>query len=179
MGERTDQLPGSDDRDQDLLAESVTGSTPGHEPDVDAGPGPADRSTTARNATVTDRVRARLASPFSGLFSVRVFVRLLAVTMVSTVLAGVVVPLGGVAGFLGIAVAGFAVGLADERHRYLEFGLAGAIAAGLATVFDHLLLTALGLGIPLVALGVGAGALAGIVGHYFGRDLRHGLTREL
>lgn len=142
----------------------------------------AEESTQeGTEAAVRDRVRARLRSPFTGLFSLRLFVILLAVTASAMVLVGTVlpIPLGGSAGLLGIASVGFAVGIADAHRRYLELLVAGAVASGLGTLFDHLLLTAFGMGVPLVALGVGAGGLAAVVGHYFGRDLRAGLTRSI
>jgi len=177
MAERTDQHTRPDHEPGTVLDESDLGFDDG--PTVDPGSDPEQPAEAAAEATVTSRLRDRLASPFSGLFSVRVFLFVLAMTLVTMTLVGTVVPLGGLAGFVGIATAGFGVGLVDSRRRYLEFGLAGGLAAGLGTLLDHLVLSALGLGVPLLALGVGAGSLAGVVGHYFGRDLRDGLTRDL
>ncbi|MFD1585716.1 hypothetical protein ACFR9U_01875 [Halorientalis brevis] len=182
MAERTDQRDRSVDDSADLLDDAGVRADVDPGPDVDRGPGPDEPAAAASEATITSRLRESLASPFSGLFSVRVFLFVLGLVLVAMVAAGSVVPipfLGGLAGFVGIATVGFGVGLADARPRYLELLLAGAIAAGLGTLLDHLILAAFGLGLPLVVLGVGAGSLAGLVGHYFGRDLRDGLTRDL
>jgi hypothetical protein len=179
MAERTDQHTRPEHDPGDVIDETELGFDDGPGPAVDPGPGPEQSADAASEASVAARLRRRFASPFSGLFSVRVFLFVLALTLVAMVLAGTVVPLGGLAGFLGIATVGFGVGLADARPRYLEFALVGAIGAGIGTLLDHLVLTALGLGVPLIALGVGAGSLAGVVGHYFGRDFRDGLTRDL
>lgn len=151
--------------------------------DANAAPGPGtdDPAVDAAEASVTDRLRGRLRSPFSNVFSVRLFAVYLALTFSAMVLGGAFVPLplGGTGGLIGIAGVGFAVGLADGNRRYLEFLLAGATASGLGAVFDHLVLTVLGLGVPMVAFGVAAGGVAGVVGHYFGRDLRDGLTQDV
>jgi hypothetical protein len=145
------------------------------------------RSTAAsdRSGTESDRrsllggLRRRLVAPFSGLFSIRSFGVLLAAALAALVVVPMVLPGGPLAGFVGLALVGFLAALARPGRRYLELALAGAVAAGGATVLDHLVLTALGAGVPLVFLGVGGGAAAAVVGHYLGRDLRDGLTRAV
>lgn len=163
---------GTDHRSQageaeDLLDDAGVGST------VDVGHEPTEEESPRRG------LRDRIRSPVEGLFSPRMFLIVLAVTLVGSTVAGTVVPLGGLAGLVGIAAVAFGVGLVDTTPRYLELCLAGAIAAGLGAVLDQLVLTLLGAGVPLLALGAVSGGLAGIVGHYFGRDLRAGLTRDL
>jgi hypothetical protein len=122
---------------------------------------------------------SRLTTPFEGLFSVRAFLLLFVLTAVGMVVAGATLPPGSVGGLVGIAVVAFAAGLGSEQRRYAEVTLSGGLAAGLSWVLGNLAISVLGAGVPLVAVGIGAGALAGLLGHYFGRDLRDGLTRDL
>lgn len=164
MGERETQL----DRDPGDVGVSVDGIQ-----DADAtGTG---RAEPRRSASRTDRLRAKATS----LFSPRAFAVTAIVALVGYLVVGGLLPLGGIAGLLGIAVGTFATGLVGSESRYGESAVAGTAVAGGAAFLDHLVLTLAGLGVPLLALGAIAGFLAGAVGHYFGRDLRTGLTREI
>jgi hypothetical protein len=132
--------------------------------------------TTER--TQTDAVASsRARSWFGSLFSTRWFGAAALASGVGVIAVGAI-PLP-FTGYLGVLLAGAVVGLATRERRYLEVATAGALAAGLATVFDALVLVALGVGVPLVTIAAFLGAVAGAVGHYAGRDVRHGLTREL
>jgi len=128
----------------------------------------ADRESRSR--------RARLHARAGRVFSLRRFLAALAVAAVGLLLAGLVVPgfvpLGGL---LGVFAAAFALGLAGWR-RYVEFGFAGAAVAAVALLLDYVALSVLG---AVTAFGAGSGALVALLGHYFGRDLRDGLTRDL
>lgn len=172
MAERTDQRTRSADSTSERLDDGGLGT--GVETDLGES---ATETTTSRS--LTGRVRNRLTAPVSGLFSPRAFLYLFVVTFVASLLAGLVLPLGGAAGLLGIAAAAFGAGLVGDRRRYLELALAGGFTAGLGALLNNLVLTAFGLGVPLIVVGVGAGTLAGVAGHYFGRDLRDGLTRDI
>lgn len=173
MSERTDERSGSDGTSPlDGVSSTDTGSDVGSEFD------PVDRTTATEDATVTDRVRAQVGSPSGGLFSVPLFALVLLLSAAAMVLAGAVLPTAG-AGYVGITAVGLLVGLADERRRYLELLVAGGTVAALKTVVGNLLLTTLGVGVPLALAGAVGGGLAAAVGHYLGRDLRDGLTREL
>jgi hypothetical protein len=169
MAERTDQRTRSDETE--LLDDTGVDST--IEPNVDT-----ERESTMETETKSGGLRDRVPTPAGGLFDLRLFLVVLVLSMVATVGAGAILPLGGLAGFLGIALIGFGVGLADDTPRYIELLVAGALAAGLGTLLDRLVLTLVGVGLPLIAVGVGAGSLAGVLGHYFGRDLRDGLSFE-
>lgn len=167
MASRDDGPIGSPAR-EDLPSDDPVG------PDVDPGAGPrADPEA----ASATQRVRDRLAAPFSSLFSLRLFLFVLALTVVGMVVAAALVPLPG-AGLAGIAVAGFAVGVARTDRRYLELLLAGIVTSGVGALFEYAVFALLG-GFAPVAFGASAGGLAAVAGHYFGRDLRDGLTREV
>lgn len=80
----------------------------------------------------------------------------------------------------GTALAGFLLGAASSRSSYLEVALLGAIVgAGGAAPVGTALIPVLGLGIGVFAVGAVVAALLGVVGHYLGRDLRSGLTRDV
>lgn len=106
----------------------------------------------------------------------------LVLALAGTVVGGFV-PLFGLLGrFAGLFLAAFALGLFGPR-RYVEVGAAGALVSGVSV-----LLNAFGLvlvpvladyGPAIVGVGAGVGLLVSLAGHYFGRDLRAGLTRSL
>jgi len=169
----------SDGRTREVEVDSGRRSTDTM-PDFDSGPGlDRDPEEAAERSRASSRVRGRLRSSASSLFSVRVFLLVLALSIVSMVFAGTVLPIGGVAGLAGIALVGFVLGAGRDGSRYLELLLAGGLASAVGSFLDYLVLSALGAGLPLVALGAGTGAIAGVVGHYFGRDLRDGLTKSV
>ncbi|WP_435077424.1 hypothetical protein [Halococcus sp. AFM35] len=112
-------------------------------------------------------------------FSVRAFFVALALVAVGVVLGGFVPVLGAVLRYVGVFAATFALGAASERRHYLEAGLAGALVPTIGTLLEYFALTIAGVGLPVIAIAAGIGLLAGLAGHYFGRDLRDGLTREL
>ncbi|MFB6170917.1 MAG: hypothetical protein ABEJ23_00160 [Haloarculaceae archaeon] len=141
--------------------------------------GPARRSASDDGRSAPGRL-ARLRSRAGRVFSLREFVFSLIAVAVGLAIAGAVipsfVPLGGL---IGVFVATFGLGLVGRR-RYVEVAIAGAAVAGLALFADYLVFSVLGgFGLPLATFGAVAGALVALVGHYFGRDLRTGLTRDL
>lgn len=172
MAERTEERTRTEDADR------LEGTTPGSDFETDAAAtGPGD-DATADGTTLRGRVTSRVPTP-GNVFSVRAFGLVVSLALAATFLAGMVLPLGGLAGYLGIALVGFGVGLADSQRRYTELLVGGAVASAVGTFVGNIVLTALGIGVPLVVLGALGGAAAGVVGHYFGRDLRAGLTRDL
>jgi hypothetical protein len=151
---------------------------------------PDSASKSQSTSGSTGIVRSRLPSiggRLGGLFSVRTFLLALALSVVAVV-AGGSIPLVGVVGrLLGLFVVAFAVGLLGSERRYVEVGLAGAVASGagfiastLTSVFFPFAVDLLSeYGVVVAGVGAGVGTLAALVGHYVGRDLRDGLTREL
>ena len=112
------------------------------------------------------------------------------VVCVAGLVVGSTVPLfGGLVRYLGLAVAGFALGLLRSRRAYLEVGTAGALSATGVFLLSLFTSGSLLLGTNLVAefgvsaavtgvgVGMGVGLLLSLTGYYFGRDLRDGLTR--
>jgi hypothetical protein len=129
----------------------------------------------ATSEQTTEESQSRLES----LVSPTVVVVAVVLSILGTILIGSVPLLGFAGELLGVAVAGCLYGLVADSRHYLELALAGALVGGGFSLLSNLVLTLLGAGIPLVAVGVLGGAVAGVVGHYLGRDLRDGLTREL
>lgn len=135
-------------------------------------------------------LRARVGGRLKRVFSPRAFGVSLAL-LVGGLLAGgalfAFVPLlGNVGGLLGLFAAAFLIGALGSRRNLAEVGLAGATAAGAGFVLDALSASLpLGTiwlrdyGLAIAGVGAGAGLLVSLVGYYFGRDLRAGLTREL
>lgn len=131
------------------------------------------------SATDTNAARAWLAERTGQILTKQSMTIALAVTVVGALVFGALVPFGIVGNLVGVLVAGFLYGAATDRRRYAELGLAGGAVGGVIALLGNLTLTLFGPGVPLVAVGAGGGLLAGLLGHYFGRDLRDGLTRDL
>jgi hypothetical protein len=149
------------------------------EPSTDTGRlGESDASESSDSAGL----RTRLGR----VFSPRVFLAALLLSVggfalgQSVPILGALPLVGQFLGFLGVVLAGFVLGLGAKRRRYLEGALGGATAAGLAFVANSLLFTFVSdVGLQFAAVGAGVGAVAALVGVYFGRDLRNGLTRDV
>jgi hypothetical protein len=127
--------------------------------------------------------RFGLGRRFRRLFSPRTFLLALGLSVVGLVAGGAVPVVGYLGRFLGIALAAFALAFLVSGRRYVEVGLAGALAAGLGfvlgTLNSVLFPVVADYGLQIAGVGTTAGLLAALVGHYFGRDLRAGLTKEL
>ncbi|MFB6219519.1 MAG: hypothetical protein ABEH77_10170 [Halobacteriaceae archaeon] len=137
----------------------------------------ATRAEEEAEADRRDGLRGRLRARLAGAVSARTFLLALVLSVGGAVAGGAVPLLGTVGGVLGVAGAGALLGLAG-RSAYPEVALAGFLAAGVAAFLDFLVVSLVA-GPTVAAVGAGAGALGGVVGHYFGRDLRAGLTRDL
>ncbi|WP_324664042.1 hypothetical protein [Haloarcula sediminis] len=93
---------------------------------------------------------------------------------------GSLIPMVPFTAFAGIPVGSFLHGLLDRERRYVETAVAGGLLAGLSVVTSLLPQLLAGLdGTRLFAIAAAVGLVLSLVGHYFGRDLRAGLTREL
>jgi hypothetical protein len=116
-----------------------------------------------------------------------VFLLALVLSVVAVVAGGAVPLLGFVGRLVGLFVVAFAIGLVGRERRYLEVGLAAALASGMGFVvgtltsafFPFAVRLLSEYGVAIAGVGAGVGALAALVGHYFGRDLRDGVTRDL
>ena len=111
------------------------------------------------------------------------------VTVAVGVFVGGLIPLiGGTIGTAGgVFLAAFLLGLVLSTRRYVETGIAGGAAGAASAVTSVLGVGFLPIGIdylsqwglPLVAVGGGVGLVLALLGHYFGRDLRAGLSQDI
>jgi len=147
---------------------------------LDAGTTSTDRTAdasadaTSTGAATDDRGFRKYFAPKSAGVS--------GVLLLAGALLGGVVPIpfvGGLTRLLAVGAAAFLHGTAASDSRYAEtFVASGVVGAGLA-VLTNPLLTFTGVGLPLVAISTVATMLVAVVGHYFGRDLRAGLTADV
>lgn len=158
-----------------------------------------DGETEEAEPTVTDDTAAgrdggRLAGirkRVGRVFAIRGFLLALAVVGAGTVLGGAIggiIPfLGTVGQLVGIVAATFVLGAARSHRQYLEVGVAGAALAAVLAVTSLAggVFLPIGVewlqqyGIALAAIGAGSGALVALLGYYFGRDFRDGLTKSV
>ncbi len=137
-----------------------------------------DARSRGRLAGLRQRVPSpRLPRPRRSLFSPAAFGTALLLGA-AAMLLGTLVPLPA-SRFVLLFVATFAYGVVGDTARYAECAVAGAAAGAvgflLSIVLGGALLPVLGgYGAEIAGVGVGAGALAALAGHYFGRDLRAG-----
>lgn len=137
-----------------------------------------DATTSAEATTDTDGATGGIRGRVDGAFSVTSFAIQLGGAIAGAFLLGGALPLGPLSAVVGILAALFGLGLLSTGPRYVETGLSGALVGVVTTVFSLITLSVVSGGLVPVAGGVGGG-LAALVGHYFGRDLRDGLTRDL
>lgn len=187
--QRSDEQSSADDDlaalETDVFADTSLGETP---PKSES----AGDTTTTGDSEATG-TQSDAAADSSGLltrlgrvFSPRAFLAALLLSVAGLAL-GQSVPIlgqlplvGQFLGFLGVFLAGFVFGLGAKHRRYLEGALGGATAAGLAFVANAVLFTFVSdVGLQFAAVGAGIGAVAALIGVYFGRDLRNGLTRDI
>ncbi len=155
MGERERQLDRTADTDEFELELGSDDSTA--EPDARGG------------------LRGRLGT----IVTTRELIGAFLTTVLGLVFVGGFLPLALVGGLVGVFAGGFAYGVGASSRPYLPLAVAGGIATAVWQVLNNIALTLLGPGVPLAAIALVGGALAAVVGGYFGRDLRHGLTRDL
>lgn len=148
----------------------------------DAGRGDRTDGSTDGRASLRERLPSpsRPSAPVSlPRFTARGVGLALAVCVAAFLAAGAVIPLGGVAGLVGVFAGAFLLALAG-RGRYLELAVAGTGTAAVGSLLDRLLFATLAdVAVPLTVVGGSAGLLAAVLGCYFGRDLRAGLTRDV
>ncbi|TKX75442.1 hypothetical protein EXE46_03065 [Halorubrum sp. GN11_10-6_MGM] len=121
-------------------------------------------------------------------FSGKAFALALVTVAVGVFVGGLIPLIGGTIGTAGgVFLAAFLLGLVLSTRRYVETGIAGGAAGAASAVTSVLGVGFLPIGIdylsqwglPLVAVGGGVGLVLALLGHYFGRDLRAGLSRDV
>lgn len=170
MAERTDQR--TRDRDVSVDVDTDFGSVLGD----DSEKAPQQR---ASEQSKSGGLRSRVSERVGDIFSVQTFAVTLFLTVALAFIAGTFVPIIPGSSLFGVFAGGFLVGAGGEKRRYLEVGAATLMSGALTALLSNLFGVFLGFGVPLVAMGAGASGLAGILGHYFGRDLRAGLTQDI
>ncbi|MFB6152212.1 MAG: hypothetical protein ABEJ40_10435 [Haloarculaceae archaeon] len=163
--------------------DALTGDPPAASGRAESADGPTADESERGGSGWLSRLRPSLGvpNPLASLPSGRSVLVTFGVVVVSMLLAGSVPLLGAVGSGLGIFAAGFLLGLLSGKRRYLELFAAGGVAAGasaLLEVYRFALLANVGVA-PFAALGAGTGIAAALLGHYFGRDLRAGLTTSV
>ncbi|WP_178918017.1 hypothetical protein [Natronomonas gomsonensis] len=147
--------------------------------EFDVGADVAGEATAPSETGESAGLRGRLAARTERLFSPRAFLAILLLSVAGLFTAGTFLPLPG-SGLLGVFLATFAFGLVASDRRYAEAAVAGGITVGASAFLDAAVVAFLGgFGVSLALLGGGVGAAVAVVGTYFGRDLRAGLTREI
>ncbi|MEZ3114425.1 hypothetical protein RYH80_00590 [Halobaculum sp. MBLA0147] len=147
----------------------------------------AGAETDESSGGLRSRLPGRPSLGLSGLFGPKRFLLALGLAVGGLVAGGAVPFVGAVTQYVGLFAAAFGYGLVASDSAYVETSVAGAVAAAVALVLNTL--SAGGFvvgtdvlgryGITLTAVGVGLGLLVSLVGHYFGRDLRAGVTRDV
>ena len=138
-------------------------------------PAPAADSSGSRLGALRSRLTPRLAP--GDYFSPRAFVALVLLLGAGLFAGGMTVPVAGrLVGLFGVA---FAVGLLTSKRRYLEMGAAGTAVGGVSAAVSNAVIAVAGSLRTVVAVGVAVGLVGCLLGYYFGRDLRNGLTAEI
>ncbi|SER70536.1 hypothetical protein [Natrinema salaciae] len=169
---RSDASPGqgSDpefDPERDAALES-DGASAG---DADAGTGSSRLSPSSWLSPLTSRLS------LGRYFSPKAYFALVLVLGAGLLAGATALPFGG--RLVGMFATAFVVGLLASKRRYLEIATAGVSVGGVAAVLNYTVLAVAGSGQAVVAVGATVGLLASVVGYYFGRDLRDGLSRDV
>jgi len=168
MAERTDQLSREDE-----VGEVDLDAVMGEQPDV---------TETTKAETDTSRgIRGRIGRRIGSVFSVRTFGIALVLSVTLAFVAGAVIPFipDNVTGLVGIFLAGAVIGAGSGNRHYLEVGAATLMTGALTILLSNFTIAVFGPGVPLVAVGASTSGIAGLLGHYVGRDFRSGLTRDI
>jgi len=139
----------------------------------------SDADVESTDSTATGSLADEPESSGGSYFSLRALI-VAFVAIGGGMTLGSLVPVIPFIAFAGIPVGSFLHGLLDRERRYAETAVAGGLLAGLSVVTSLLPQVLAGLnGARLFAIAAAVGLVLGLVGHYFGRDLRNGLTRDI
>lgn len=179
MAERTDERTREDEVGVDTDLGSIMGEdTDTTTSDTDLGSIMGDDTeATDTNGGLRGRLKRRVGS----IFSIGTFGIALVLTVVLAFVVGGIVPFvpDNISGLVGVFLGGFALGTVSSDRHYLEVGAAALTTGALIVLLSNFMVAVFGPGAPLVAFGAGTSGVAGVLGYYFGRDLRAGLTRDL
>jgi len=147
--------------------------------DGDAESTEAAEADAADTGPLADEATATGEASGGSYFSVRALI-VAFVAIGGGMTLGSLIPIIPFTTFAGIPLGSFLHGLLDRERRYVETAVVGGLLAGLAVVTSLLPQVLAGLdGTRLFAVAAAVGLVLSLVGHYFGRDLRNGLTRDI
>ncbi len=167
MSEREKQLERELDTDSEFDFSTEIGSAQPKQESEQAGP-----TTEAETGRVRSRLGSLVDGKAVGAASVLSILGIFLVGLIPLVPAVVTSVLGI---FLGV----FLYGALASESKYVESGLAGVLVGAGSVLWSYFPLSVFGASTTLLGIGVAGGLVAGITGHYFGRDLRDGLTRDI
>lgn len=147
----------------------------------------AGKSTETGGSGLRDRLPGLPKPSVGTLFAPKRFLIALVLSVAGLVVGGAIPFVGVVTQYLGLFAATFVYGLAAKSRAYTETAAAGSVAAAVALLLGTLTTGGFVIGadllgrygVPITGVGVGVGLLVSLLGHYFGRDLRAGLTRDI
>lgn len=121
------------------------------------------------------------SSRLGGYFSPKAFLGILVgLAVVAGVGRSVVPVVSGIGGVLGAFAGAFLIGLISSKRRYAETGVAAGLLGAISAIPGFV---AFGLGLQsiatIAAVGAAVGLVVALLGVYFGRDLRKGLTQDI
>lgn len=121
-------------------------------------------------------------------FSLKSFAVVLVALVTGVFLGGMLPLIGGTIGHAaGVFLGAFLLGLLFSTGKYVESGIGGAGIGATSALLNVLGIGFLPIGLQyvqewglaLLAVGGGIGLIVALLGHYFGRDLRDGLTSDV
>lgn len=133
-------------------------------------------SSGSKLSSITSLFSPSRLSP-TNYFSPKAYLALVAVISAGVIAGSTVLPFAG--RMIGMFLTAFLIGLIASKRRYLEMGAAGASVGIIAAMFNFTILVSIGFTQGVLAVGTTTGALACLVGYYFGRDLKSGLSRDI
>jgi len=175
MSERTEQLTSAASSDDDVRRDGGGFDDGGFDDDF------SDDLLGGSDAERGPAPDADDGSGLSGYFSPKAFLGALVGLAILAAVGRSVVPIvSGLGGLLGAFAGAFLVGLISSKRRYAETGTAGALLGAISAIPGFI---AFGLGIQSVAtiaaIGGAVGLVVALLGVYFGRDLRDGLSKDI
>lgn len=159
----------------DTGADPLTGFDPTQDADLEGNSTADAGSDTGSSRSWLSPITSRLS--LGRYFSPKEYVALVGVLSAGVLAGATVLPFAG--RMIGMFTVAFTVGLLASKRRYLEMSAAGISVGAVAAVLGNAVLAAVGSGQSLVAVGATVGLLASVVGYYFGRDLRDGLSQDI
>lgn len=172
-----------DDLDDLLDDDLAGGESEAPVADTDGSSTPDESSTADGSSDTAGRIGVN-----GTWFSAKSFAVIIAIVALGVFVGGSIPLIGGIIGSAGgVLLASFLIGLVFSARKYVETGIAGA-AAGAGTAVTSVLgigFLPIGLdylqqwGLSLLAIGGGFGLVLALLGHYFGRDLRAGVTEDI